>query len=82
MKQAGNNKEDMKMDEKKICCICGNEIEGWGNNPEGAAWLTSSGEVQFYEGTDPQAVCCDACNTKYVIPGRLYLMQKSKEEVK
>jgi hypothetical protein len=39
-----------------ICCICGEESEGYGNNPDP---VRSSGE------------CCDACNRKFVIPARL-----------
>ena len=39
-----------------ICCICGEESEGYGNNPDP---IRSSGE------------CCDACNRKFVIPARL-----------
>ena len=41
--------------EKRICCICGKEIKGWGNNPYP---VKENGE------------CCDECNTKYVIPAR------------
>lgn len=39
------------------CCICGKEIEGYGNNPEP---IKSKG------------VCCDSCNVKFVIPSRLF----------
>lgn len=38
------------------CCICGEEFEGYGNNP---APVKESGK------------CCDACNRKFVIPARL-----------
>ena len=38
------------------CCICGEEFEGYGNNPEP---VKESGK------------CCDACNRKFVIPARL-----------
>ncbi len=42
--------------DKKVCCICGEEIEGYGNNP----WpVKEEGE------------CCDNCNYKFVIPARL-----------
>lgn len=47
--------------EKKICCICGKEFEGWGNNPYP---LKDEGE------------CCDDCNFKYVIPARIINMNK------
>ena len=42
--------------EKHTCCICGEEFEGYGNNP--------------YPIRD-EGVCCDACNLKFVIPARL-----------
>ena len=41
--------------EKKICCICGEEYTGYGNNAE-----------PYKEG-----YCCDECNKKFVIPARL-----------
>ena len=41
--------------EKKICCICGEEYTGYGNNAE-----------PYKEG-----YCCDECNKKFVIPSRL-----------
>lgn len=54
------------MDEK-ICCICGNKIDGFGNNP----WPIID---------DEDSECCDACNTSVVIPQRLrYMMERDKE---
>ena len=44
--------------EKKKCCICGKEFEGWGNNP----WPINN---------DPNVVCCDECNTNTVVPARI-----------
>ena len=41
--------------EKKICCICGKEFEGYSNNPYP---IKKEGE------------CCNDCNAKYVIPAR------------
>ena len=38
------------------CCICGDDFDGFGNNP---APYKESGK------------CCDACNRKFVIPARL-----------
>ena len=38
------------------CCICGEDFEGYGNNPSP---VKESGK------------CCDACNRKFVIPARL-----------
>ena len=62
------------------CCICGKEIpEGeWGNNPEGAAWKTPTGEIEMPEfGVEDR--CCDECDRTYVIPGRLYRMRLAKK---
>ena len=41
---------------EKVCIICGEEIEGYGNDP---APVSETG------------ICCDACNAKFVIPARL-----------
>jgi hypothetical protein len=38
------------------CCICGDDFEGYGNNP---APYKETGK------------CCDACNRKFVIPARI-----------
>lgn len=43
-------------EETEPCVICGEEIEGYGNNP---APVAESGR------------CCDSCNIKFVIPARL-----------
>lgn len=37
---------------KKICCLCGKEIKGYGNNP--------------YPLESPDKKCCDECNDKVV----------------
>jgi hypothetical protein len=37
------------------CCICGEPIEGFGNNAEPVA----------------TGRCCDACNIKFVLPARM-----------
>ena len=42
--------------ERKVCCICGEEFEEYGNNP---APVKNSGK------------CCDGCNLKFVIPARI-----------
>lgn len=52
------------MDEKKICCICGKEFTGWGNNPDP---VTDKDGNLF----DEDARCCDECNSEVVIPTRL-----------
>ena len=53
---------DVEQD-KKICCICGQEYEGYGNNAE-----------PYKEG-----YCCDECNKKFVIPSRLKKLKNIKE---
>ena len=42
--------------EKYICCICGKEFEGYGNNPDPVK---------------KEGRCCDECNQKVVIPKRM-----------
>lgn len=44
-----------------ICCICGKEYNGYGNNPYPVGW-------DIYSEDDR---CCDECNRKYVIPARI-----------
>ena len=62
----------------KKCCICGATIYNWGNNPWGA--LDKNGNVIKWRDDD---VCCDECNSKYVIAGRLFIhAQASKEKKK
>ena len=52
---------------KKIikCCICGKEINGYGNNP----WPVDDNE---------NARCCDDCNTTKVIPARIIGLKNNK----
>ena len=59
------------------CCICGKEIEGWGNNPEGAVWKTHDGKIEMPEFNEDDR-CCDECNGAFVIPGRMYRMAKAR----
>lgn len=47
----------------KICCICGNLFEGYGNNP---APVEARGE------------CCDACHTGIVVPARFRAAKKAQ----
>lgn len=50
--------------EIKYCCICGNQISGYGNNP----WpIKESGE------------CCGECNSMVVIPARIKNMMNKAE---
>ena len=51
--------EALTEDLKNICCICGEEYEGDGNNP---APVSEKGR------------CCNACNLKFVIPARIELL--------
>lgn len=51
----------------KKCNLCGQEIQGWGNNP----W-------PLCDIDDYNSVCCDGCNSTKVIAARL-LQTKSKE---
>ena len=54
------------MADSKRCCICGKKIVGFGNNPHGARGADGSA-VKWKK----NQVCCDECNAKEVIPGRL-----------
>ena len=51
---------------KKTCCLCGEEFDGYGNNP---APLKESGE------------CCDRCNAEKVIPARYEAWRSSGENL-
>lgn len=55
---------------KFVCCICGNEFEGFGNNPYPIC-------------EDSRERCCDNCNSSVVIPERImrYFMEKEKTVV-
>lgn len=63
-------KEDVEVtfdndeNEKQVCCICGEEYTGYGNNAE-----------PYKEGR-----CCDKCNRKFVIPSRLNKLRSAKSE--
>ena len=63
------------MRKRLTCCICGAPIEGFGNNPDGAMWREhGTNELVEFQG-GPEDRCCDECNTRYVIPGRIYKLQ-------
>lgn len=65
------------MEKKYTCCICNKESFGWGNNPWGA--IDEQGRPVEWGDNDR---CCTACNTKHVIPGRIYLMsQKNRNQI-
>ena len=61
----GEKVESLKEAKEEICCICGEPIEGYGNNPR----------PYKHEGR-----CCDACNLKFVIPARLAELSNSNED--
>lgn len=64
------------------CCICGNKYFGWGNNPDGAAWKKEDGTVETPEFSRSDR-CCEDCNSRYVIPGRLYRVRlREQKEIK
>ena len=49
--------DDSEDDEEKIICVvCGNEVGGWGHNPQPIK---------------EDGLCCDRCNQMVVIPARL-----------
>lgn len=62
----------------KTCCICGCRLEGYGNNPDGACWKNHLGEIEFPDFNEEER-CCDDCNSRYVIPGRIYRLQLQKQ---
>lgn len=75
------------MEKKQLyCCICGQLItkEGcpdyFGNNPDGAMYYDLFGRfcTPTFKEDDR---CCDECDEKFVIPGRLYrLIKEAKGE--
>ena len=59
------------MEDKYICCICGKEHAGFGNNPNGA--VDENKKLLVWAEDDR---CCDECNSRYVLPGRMYRFYK------
>lgn len=59
------------MEKKHVCCICGKEFEGWGNNPWPIGWDVYSEEDR----------CCDECNIKRVIPARIANLKSYDKEL-
>ncbi len=55
----------LKESKKEVCCICGEPIEGYGNNP------------RPYKN---EGRCCDACNIKFVIPARFAELKSEKDD--
>lgn len=52
-------------DEEETCCICGEPIQGYGNNPRPVK---------------EEGRCCDACNLKFVIPARIRAMNNNEDQ--
>jgi len=48
------------------CCLCGAELDGFGNNP----WPLAASDAR----------CCDWCNDTVVIPERIWILTKRHEE--
>ncbi|MBO7079737.1 MAG: hypothetical protein J6W64_08025 [Bacilli bacterium] len=67
------------MNKVKVCCICGKEIVGYGNNPDGAAWKSPYSGNIIQPTFSENERCCDECNNTYVIPGRLYSIYKNNK---
>jgi hypothetical protein len=59
----------MKKEKPKTCCICGEKFYGWGNNP-----------YPVVKTNDENVVCCNECNSLYVIPARIMELYSQKEE--
>lgn len=55
--------DDITEDLDDVCCICGEPITGYGNNPYPVK---------------EEGRCCDACNIKFVIPARMTQVLKNK----
>ena len=54
--------------EKFKCCLCGIEVEGYGNDPRPLPIKDENDE------------CCDECNLAIVVPARMEIYLKSKTE--
>ena len=44
------------------CSICEQDVHEWGNNPQ---------PIKLQSGK----LCCDACNSKYVYPARMFMRE-------
>ena len=54
--------------ETYICCLCGKEKEGFGNNP-----------YPLCKENDFESRCCDYCNMRLVIPARIARYYENRE---
>lgn len=57
-------------EDTQVCCICGEEFKGYGNNPEP------------YMSAENGERCCDACNAHFVIQARLNQMAAERNNAK
>ena len=62
--KVGKLDENLAEAKEETCCICGEPLEGQGNNPE----------PYRHEGR-----CCDACNIKFVLPARMEELDGEKQ---
>ena len=58
------NEFDVYKERRYLCCICGLSFLGYGNNP-----------FPYRE----KGECCGQCNMKFVVPARIELSRKQKE---
>lgn len=65
------------VNEINVCCICGRLFNDYGNNPDGAMWKDEDGNIVDPEFNEDDR-CCDDCNSRYVIPGRMYRLYHNK----
>jgi hypothetical protein len=56
--------------ETKVCCICGKEFTGYGNNPSP---LKDKDGKDYPEGS----VCCKECDAELVVPTRIRMIVDS-----
>ena len=79
---SNKNKAPIKTSSRrKRCCICGCQLTGTGHNPDGAIWRNAAGELESAN-FEPNDRCCDKCNENYVIPGRLYRINRENRKEK
>lgn len=59
----GQRLDESGMPLDNVCCICGQEFSGYGNNPE--PYMPAE------DANGNRQVCCDSCNQHFVLPARL-----------
>lgn len=53
------------------CCICEEEAEGWGNNPEPVVSTRVNVFEEIRDENGTPLLCCDACFVSQVRPARM-----------